>query len=215
MKLILLGPPGAGKGTQAKMLTERFGIPQISTGDILRAAVKAGTPMGLKAKSFMDAGGLVPDQVVIGIVQERLQQQDCTHGFILDGFPRTTAQAEALKETLAQLQKNLDRVVSLEVDTEALVARLTGRRTCTACGRGFHVQFDAPRLDGVCDSCGGGLVQRDDDQEATIRHRLDVYAQQTSPLIAFYQNEGLLVSVDGMLPMAAVQEALLAVLQAG
>lgn len=214
MKLILLGPPGAGKGTQAKMLTERFDIPQISTGDILRAAVKEGTPMGVKAKSFMDAGGLVPDQVVIGIVQERLQQQDCLKGFILDGFPRTTGQAEALKATLAGLQKDLDRVVSLEVNTEALVARLTGRRTCKDCGRGFHVQFDAPKVDGICDSCGGTLVQRDDDQEATIRHRLDVYAQQTSPLIAYYQNEGLLASVDGMLPMAAVQEALLTVLQA-
>lgn len=215
MKLILLGPPGAGKGTQAKMLTERFGIPQISTGDILRAAVKDGTPMGVKAKSFMDAGGLVPDAVVIGIVQERLQQQDCSKGFILDGFPRTTGQAEALKETLAQLQKDLDRVVSLDVDVEALVVRLTGRRTCKECGRGYHVQFDAPQKDGVCDSCGGVLVQRDDDQEATIRHRLDVYAQQTSPLISYYQNEGLLASVDGMLPMAGVQEALLKVLRAG
>lgn len=215
MKLILLGPPGAGKGTQAKMLTERFGIPQISTGDILRAAVKEGTPMGVKAKSFMDAGGLVPDAVVIGIVHERLQQQDCLKGFILDGFPRTTGQAAALKETLAQLQKDLDRVVSLEVDVEALVVRLTGRRTCKECGRGFHVQFDAPQVEGICDSCGGALVQRDDDREATIRHRLDVYAQQTSPLISYYQNEGLLVSVDGMLPMAAVQEALLKVLRAG
>lgn len=197
------------------MLTERLGIPQISTGDILRAAVKAGTPMGVKAKSFMDAGGLVPDQVVIGIVQERLQQQDCSKGFILDGFPRTTGQAEALKETLARLQKNLDRVVSLEVDTEALVARLTGRRTCKNCGRGCHVLFDAPRVQGVCDSCGGPLVQRDDDQEVTIRHRLDVYVQQTAPLIAYYRSEGLLATVDGMLPMAAVQGALLTVLQAG
>lgn len=214
MKLILLGPPGAGKGTQAKMLTERFGIPQISTGDILRAAVKDGTPMGVKAKSFMDAGGLVPDAVVIGIVQERLQQQDCAKGFILDGFPRTTAQAEALKLTLQQLDKELDRVVSLEVDVEALVVRLTGRRTCKDCGRGFHVQFDAPQVEGVCDSCGGPLMQRDDDREATIRHRLDVYEQQTSPLIAFYRNEGLLASIDGMLAMDAVQEALLTVLRA-
>lgn len=214
MKLILLGPPGAGKGTQAKMLTERFGIPQISTGDILRAAVKAGTPMGVKAKSFMDAGGLVPDEVVIGIVQERLQQQDCSKGFILDGFPRTTAQAEALKLTLEQLGKELDRVVSLEVDVEALVVRLTGRRTCKDCGRGFHVQFDAPQVEGVCDSCGGSLVQRDDDREATIRHRLDVYDQQTSPLIAYYRNEGLLASIDGMLSMDAVQEDLLTVLRA-
>lgn len=214
MKLILLGPPGAGKGTQAKMLTERFGIPQISTGDILRAAVKDGTPMGVKAKSFMDAGGLVPDAVVIGIVQERLQQQDCGKGFILDGFPRTTAQAEALKLTLKQLGKELDRVVSLEVDVEALVVRLTGRRTCKDCGRGFHVQFDPPQVEGVCDSCGGSLMQRDDDREATIRHRLDVYEQQTSPLIAFYRNEGLLASIDGMLAMDAVQEALLTVLRA-
>lgn len=214
MKLILLGPPGAGKGTQAKMLTERFGIPQISTGDILRAAVKDGTPMGVKAKSFMNAGGLVPDAVVIGIVQERLQQQDCAKGFILDGFPRTTAQAEALKLTLKQLGKELDRVVSLEVDVEALVVRLTGRRTCKDCGRGFHVQFDAPQVEGVCDSCGGPLMQRDDDREATIRHRLDVYEQQTSPLIAFYRNEGLLASIDGMLAMDAVQEALLTVLRA-
>lgn len=214
MKLILLGPPGAGKGTQAKMLTDRFGIPQVSTGDILRAAVKEGTPMGVRAKSFMDAGGLVPDEVVIGIVQERLQRSDCLKGFILDGFPRTTAQAEALRQTLIQLGKELDKVVSLEVDVEALVVRLTGRRTCKDCGRGFHVQFDAPRVEGVCDSCGGVLVQRDDDREATIRHRLDVYAQQTAPLIAYYRNEGLLASVDGMLAMDAVQEALLAVLRA-
>lgn len=214
MNLILLGPPGAGKGTQAKMLTDRFAIPQISTGDILRAAVKAGTPMGVKAKSFMDAGGLVPDEVVIGIVQERLQQQDCRGGFILDGFPRTTAQAEVLQRTLGGLGKELHRVVSLEVDVEALVTRLTGRRTCKDCGRGFHIQFDAPRVEGVCDSCGGALVQREDDREATIRHRLDVYAEQTAPLIAFYRNEGLLTSVDGMLPMDAVQEALLAVLRA-
>lgn len=214
MKLILLGPPGAGKGTQAKMLTDRCGIPQISTGDILRAAVKEGTPMGLKAKSFMDAGGLVPDGVVIGIVQERLQQPDCRQGFILDGFPRTTAQAEALKQTLAQLGKELDRVVSLEVDVEALVVRLTGRRTCKDCGRGFHVRFDPSKVEGVCDACGGSLVQRDDDREATIRHRLDVYAQQTSPLIAYYRNEGLLTSVDGMQAMDAVQAELLTVLQA-
>jgi adenylate kinase len=214
MNLILLGPPGAGKGTQAKMLTERFGIPQISTGDILRAAVKEGTPMGVKAKSFMDAGGLVPDEVVIGIVRERLQYADCLPGFILDGFPRTTGQAEALKLTLAELGKDLDRVVSLEVDTEALVVRLTGRRTCKECGRGFHVRFDPSNVEGVCDGCGGALVQRDDDREQTIRHRLEVYAQQTAPLVAFYGNEGLLATVDGMLAMDEVQASLLAVLRA-
>lgn len=214
MNLILLGPPGAGKGTQAKLLNETFGIPQVSTGDILRAAVRAATPMGIKAKAFMDAGGLVPDEVVIGIVQERLQQADCRQGFILDGFPRTVGQAESLKKTLAGLQMDLNKVVSLEVDVEALVVRLTGRRTCKECGRGFHIRFDPPKTDGVCEGCGGALVQRDDDREETIRHRLAVYAEQTSPLISFYRNEGLLVSIDGMAPMAEVQAALLAVLRA-
>ena len=214
MKLILLGPPGAGKGTQAKMLTERFGIPQISTGDILRAAVKDGTPMGVKAKSFMDAGALVPDEVVVGIVRERLQKADCASGFILDGFPRTVAQADALRETLAELGRDLDAVISLEVDTEALVERLTGRRTCKNCGKGFHVKFDPPRLDGVCDACGGQLVQRDDDKESTIRNRLAVYQEQTSPLIAYYRQQDLLASIDGMQAMAVVQKSILALLQA-
>lgn len=214
MKLILLGPPGAGKGTQAKMLTDRFGIPQISTGDILRAAVKEGTPMGVKAKSCMDAGALVPDEVVVGIVRERLQNDDCAAGFILDGFPRTVAQADALKETLRELGKDLDSVVSLEVDTEALVERLTGRRTCRDCGKGYHVKFDPPRAAATCDACGGALMQRDDDQEETIRKRLEVYQQQTSPLAAYYRNEGLLTAIDGMLEMGAVQELILDRIQA-
>ena len=214
MKLILLGPPGAGKGTQAKMLTERFDIPQISTGDILRAAVKEGTPMGVKAKSFMDAGALVPDEVVIGIVRERLQKEDCAAGFILDGFPRTVAQADALKDTLHSLGKDLDAVISIEVDTEALVERLTGRRTCRECGRGYHVKFDPPREAGRCDVCGGELIQRDDDREETIRKRLEVYHEQTSPLIAYYSNQALLVSIDGMLEISTVQEKILAHLQA-
>ncbi|WP_027716915.1 adenylate kinase [Desulfuromonas sp. TF] len=214
MKLILLGPPGAGKGTQAKMLTERFDIPQISTGDILRAAVKDRTPMGVKAKSFMDAGGLVPDDVVIGIVRERLQNQDCAAGFILDGFPRTVAQADALKETLHSLGKDLDAVISLEVDTEALVERLTGRRTCRECGQGYHVKFDPPREAGRCDACGGELFQRDDDSEETIRKRLEVYHAQTSPLAAYYRNEDLLLPVDGMQEIGTVQEKILSHLQA-
>ena len=214
MKLILLGPPGAGKGTQAKMLTERFGIPQISTGDILRAAVKEGTPMGVKAKCFMDAGGLVPDEVVIGIVRERLQKEDCSAGFILDGFPRTVAQADALKETLHSLGKDLDAVISLEVDTEALVERLTGRRTCRECGQGYHIKFDPPREPGRCDACGGELFQRDDDREETIRKRLEVYHEQTSPLVAYYGNEGLLLPVDGMQEIGSVQEKILTHLQA-
>lgn len=214
MKLILLGPPGAGKGTQAKMLTERYRIPQISTGDILRAAVKEGTPMGVKAKGYMDAGGLVPDEVVVGIVRERLQQPDCQNGFILDGFPRTVAQADALKSTLADLDKNLDAVISLEVDPEALVERLTGRRTCRDCGRGFHVTFDPPAVAGKCDACQGELIQRDDDKEETIRKRLEVYRAQTEPLVAYYQSAGLLSAIDGMQDIQVVKNKILAVLAA-
>lgn len=214
MKLILLGPPGAGKGTQAKMLTEQYQIPQISTGDILRAAVKDGTPMGVKAKSFMDAGGLVPDEVVVGIVRERLQQADCQNGFILDGFPRTVAQADALRDSLADLDKNLDAVISLEVDPEALVERLTGRRTCRDCGRGFHIKFDPPAVAGKCDACQGELVQRDDDKEETIRKRLEVYRAQTEPLVAYYGSAGLLHAIDGMQDIQVVKNKILVVLAA-
>ena len=214
MKLILLGPPGAGKGTQAKLLTEKFSIPQISTGDILRAAVKDGTPMGQKARAFMNSGGLVPDEVVVGIVRDRLQEEDCNNGFILDGFPRTVAQADALQTSLQEMGKDLDRVISLEVDTEALVERLTGRRTCKECGRGYHVKFDSSRVAGICDTCGGTLFQRDDDQEETIRKRLQVYADQTSPLIRYYREAGVLMELDGMQSIPLVQEKLLSLLQA-
>ena len=213
MKLILLGPPGAGKGTQAKMLTEKYSIPQISTGDILRAAVKDGTPMGQKAKEFMNAGGLVPDEVVVGIVRDRLQEADCNNGFILDGFPRTVAQADALQTSLHSMSKELDRVISLEVDAEALVERLTGRRTCKDCGRGYHVKFEPSREVGICDACGGSLFQRDDDQEETIRKRLQVYADQTAPLINYYREAGVLLELDGMLPIPLVQEKMQSLLQ--
>ena len=215
MKLILLGPPGAGKGTQAKMLMEKFSIPQISTGDMLRAAVKDGTLMGQKAKEFMDAGGLVPDEVVVGIVRDRLQETDCDNGFILDGFPRTVAQADALQSSFQVMGKELDRVISLEVDTEALVERLNGRRTCRDCGRGYHVEFDPSQQAEICDSCGGALIQRDDDKEETIRKRLQVYAEQTAPLISYYQDAGVLMELDGMLPIPQVQEKMLSLLQAG
>ena len=215
MKLVLLGPPGAGKGTQAAMLVERFGIPQISTGDILRAAVREQTPMGIKAKEYMDAGGLVPDEVVIGIVRDRLQQPDCEQGFILDGFPRTVPQADALKQTLNQLNKPLNAAISLEVNTDALVERLTGRRTCSQCGKGFHLKYDPPGSDGRCAVCGGELVQRADDQEETIRKRMAVYHQQTAPLEDYYRREGLLTSIDGMAEIAAVQQEIVAALQAG
>lgn len=214
MKLILLGPPGAGKGTQSKYLMDNCSIPQISTGDILRAAVKSQTAMGLKAKAFMDAGALVPDEVVIGIVRDRLQEKDCAQGFILDGFPRTVPQADALQQVLADLGKELDVVISLRVDNEALVERLTGRRTCAACGRGYHVRFDPPRVESVCDDCGGALRQRDDDREETIRQRLQVYDLQTAPLIAYYRDRELLAEVDGMATIDDVQQQIMLLLQA-
>ena len=214
MKLILLGPPGAGKGTQAAQIVESFGIPQISTGDMLRAAVRAQTPMGLKAKEAMDAGALVTDAIVIGIVSERLQQEDCEKGFILDGFPRTLPQADALALTLSDLGKDLDAVVSFQVETTALVERLTGRRACRDCSRGFHVSFDPPAAEGICDSCGGELFQRGDDQEETIRNRMEVYHQQTAPLEDYYRQSGLLKVVDGMAPIAAVTQQVLDILKA-
>lgn len=214
MNLILLGPPGAGKGTQSALLEKRFNIPQISTGDMLRAAVKASTPMGLKAKAYMDAGDLVPDAVVVGIVHERLQEPDCNEGFILDGFPRTVPQADALNDSLAQLNKELDAVVSLQVDVSALVERLTGRRSCKNCGKGFHLKFDPPAADGSCSACSGELIQRDDDHEETIRRRMDAYRQQTAPLEDYYRRAGILLTVNGMAGIEDVQQQILAGLQA-
>lgn len=213
MKIILLGPPGAGKGTQATMLEDKFGIPQISTGDMLRTAVRAQSPMGIKAKECMDAGELVSDEIVVGIVRERLQQEDCQDGFILDGFPRTLPQADALKQVLIDIAKPLDSVVSLQVDTDALVERLTGRRTCSQCGKGFHLKFDPPGKDGRCTVCGGELVQRDDDCEETIRNRMQVYHQQTAPLEDYYRAEGLLQVIDGMADIADVQASIVKALQ--
>ncbi len=215
MNLILLGPPGAGKGTQAKILTKRYEIPQISTGDILRAAVKEQTPMGVKAKEFMDRGALVSDEVVVGIVEERLAKPDCTNGFILDGFPRTVKQADALRQMLLVLGKTIDHVISMEVDKEALLERVTGRRTCRSCGKGFHIAFDPPKVDGVCDECGGELYQRDDDSEGTMRNRLDVYEEQTAPLIAYYGKESLLRTIDGLGAIDEIQRKLQRILEGG
>ena len=198
MNLILLGPPGAGKGTQAQMIVERYRIPQISTGDILRNAVKESTPLGLKAKAFMDRGQLVPDEVVIGIIDERLRAPDCHPGFILDGFPRTIAQAEALQSILTKIGKSIDHVINMEVDPEELVNRLTGRRTCKNCGAMFHVLFHPPKGEGVCDRCGGPLYQREDDKEETIRTRLREYRKQTAPLIEYYRQKNRLRSIQGM-----------------
>ncbi len=198
MNIILLGPPGAGKGTQAKMLIDSYGIPQISTGDMLRAAVKNQTQLGLEAKKFMDSGQLVPDSVVIGLAKDRIAQPDCSKGFMLDGFPRTVPQAEALDKVLADMGKKLDHVISIEVANSELLGRLTGRRTCKACGQGFHVMFDPPKTAGKCDKCGGDLFQRDDDNETTVGNRLKVYDDQTKPLIDYYQAKGLLRPIDGV-----------------
>jgi adenylate kinase len=197
MNLVLLGPPGAGKGTQAKRLIEKLAIPQISTGDLLRQAVKDATDLGLKAKAKMEAGELVPDDVVIGMVKERLAQDDCKAGFILDGFPRAVSQAEALEKMLASEGRGLEHVVSIEVPEEELVRRLTGRRSCPGCGAMFHVSFNPPKQDGKCDACQGELITRADDNEETIRNRISVFRQQTEPLKEFYQTKGLLRGVDG------------------
>ena len=193
MRLILLGPPGAGKGTQAEVLIEKLGIPQISTGDILRSAVKNGTPIGLKAKSFMDAGDLVPDDVIIGVVKERLTAPDCANGYIFDGMPRTIAQAEALDEQNVQI----DAVLSLEVPDEVIISRLSGRRTCPECGMIFHIATKQPKTPDVCDSCGAKLIIRKDDVEETIKNRLQTYHKETAPLIDYYKGKGLLKAING------------------
>jgi adenylate kinase len=198
MDVILLGPPGSGKGTLAQKMGERYHIPQISTGDILRGAVKERTPLGIEAQGYMDQGRLVPDEVVVGIVRERLTASDCNGGFILDGFPRTLPQAEALDATLGEMKREIDHVISIEVGNEELLRRLTGRRTCRNCGAMYHVIFNPPAQEGICDACGGELYQRDDDQEDTIRARLKVYEEQTAPLIAYYKNKGLLRTIDGV-----------------
>ncbi|MBM4307036.1 MAG: adenylate kinase [Deltaproteobacteria bacterium] len=214
MNLILLGPPGAGKGTQAQMIVERYHIPQISTGDILRAAVKEGTALGKQAKAFMAKGELVPDEVVIGIIDQRLREPDCKTGFILDGFPRTTPQAEALQAILTKIGKSVDHVVNIEVDSEELIKRLTGRRTCKNCGGMFHILFHPPPKEGVCDRCGGTLYQREDDREETIRTRLKEYQKQTAPLIQYYQDKQLLRSIRGVGGQNQIFEQVIRVLNA-
>ncbi len=198
MNLILLGPPGAGKGTQAQRIVERYHIPQISTGDFLRAAVREKTPLGVKAQGFMDQGKLVPDELVIGIMEERLKASDCRPGFVLDGFPRTIVQAEALQPMLLRMGSSIDHVINIEVEDEELVRRLTGRRTCKNCGAMFHVFFQPPKKEGGCDRCGGPLYQREDDKEETIRTRLKEYQKQTAPLIDYYQRKKTLRSIQGV-----------------
>lgn len=204
MNIVLLGPPGAGKGTQAIRISAHFGIPHISTGDIFRRAVADETALGLKAKEFMNRGELVPDDIVIGIVRERLEEPDCSTGFLLDGFPRTVPQAEALTEALTASGRALDKVLNIEVDRDELLRRLTGRRTCRGCGKVFHLIFDPPKSSTTCDICGGALWQREDDSEETVLNRLKVYEAQTAPLVDFYRSQGLLVSVDGRKPVEKV-----------
>ncbi len=197
MNLILLGPPGAGKGTQAELLLKRFNIPHISTGDIFRAAIKEGTPLGTEAKRYMDSGQLVPDEVVIGIVKERLLKDDCKNGFLLDGFPRTVPQADSLDNFLKDNGKKVDAVINIEVDSAILLKRLTGRRVCRNCAAVYHVETKKSKVAGVCDHCGGEVYQRADDTPETVSKRLEVYNNQTEPLIAYYRNKGVLLSFDG------------------
>jgi adenylate kinase len=206
MRLVLVGPPGAGKGTQAQFIASHFAVPKISTGDIFRANVSEGTRLGLEAKKFMDAGDLVPDEVTIGMVQDRLKQDDATEGFLLDGFPRTVHQAVVLDDTLSGQGTAVTVVLELVVDDDEVVRRLSGRRTCRQCGHVWHVDFDPPTTPDACDRCGGELFQRDDDREGTIRHRLEVYADQTSPLIGYYGDRGLLRGVDATGPVEDVTE---------
>lgn len=196
MQLVFLGPPGAGKGTQAAVLAREMGIPQVSTGDMFRAAVRDQTPLGREAQRYMEAGELVPDEVTIGIVEERLRARDCQNGFILDGFPRTVAQAEALDRILSAMGRPLDRAVEFRVDEEEVVRRLAGRRSCPQCGAVYNVHTQPPQQAGVCDRCGSQLVQREDDREETVRARLAVYRTQTAPLIGFYEQSGRLVRID-------------------
>lgn len=206
MKLILLGPPGAGKGTQAAHLRDAYGIAHLSTGDMLREAVAAGTDLGREAKAVMDAGALVSDDLMIALVAERIGQPDCARGFILDGFPRTTAQAEALDRLLAERDDGIDAVIELAVDDEVLVDRVSGRFTCAACGAGYHDRHKRPQVDGVCDVCGGTeFKRRADDNAETVRARLAAYHEQTAPLLPYYRERGVLVTVDGMASIEAVQ----------
>jgi adenylate kinase len=211
VRVVLVGPPGAGKGTQAQFIASHLAIPKVSTGDIFRYNVSAGTELGRQAKAFMDRGDLVPDEVTIAMVQSRLAEDDALSGFLLDGFPRNVPQAETLKKLLADWGLRLDLVLELVVDQDEVIRRLSGRRTCRKCGRVWHVAFDPPSFPGKCDECGGDLFQRDDDREETIRHRLEVYQEQTHPLISYYADEGILLGIDATGPVDDVTDrALLA-----
>ncbi len=213
MRIVLVGPPGAGKGTQAQFIASHLAIPKISTGDIFRSNVSQGTPLGRQAKEYMNRGDLVPDEVTIAMVRDRLNEEDAQPGFLLDGFPRNVPQAETLKKQLMDWDTRLTVVLELVVDEDEVVRRLSGRRTCRRCERVWHIMFDPPTRDGICDACGGELFQRDDDREETVRHRLEVYKQQTAPLVSYYADEGVLIGIDATGPVEEVTERALAALR--
>lgn len=213
MNIIVMGLPGAGKGTQADSIVEKYGTPHISTGDMFRAAISEGTELGIKAKSYMDEGALVPDEVTIGIVRERLSKPDCEKGFLLDGFPRTVPQAEALDNLLTDMNRKIEHVLNIEVDPEELVKRLTGRRICKVCGSSYHLQFNPPKVEGKCDKDGGELYQREDDNPETVKNRLEVNMTQTAPLLAFYNAKNVLSNVDGQQKIDDVFKELSVILQ--
>ena len=204
MRLVLVGPPGAGKGTQAQFLAAHFQIPHISTGDIFRANLKGETPLGLEAKKYMDKGDLVPDSVTNDMVKDRLNKDDLDNGFLLDGYPRNVAQAEVLRAVLAEKTTPLHAALELNIDPEEIVARLSGRRSCSNCQKPYHVVNEKPAVEGICDSCGGTLIQREDDKAEVIKHRLNVYAEQTAPIINFYRNEGLLITINASGPVSEI-----------
>lgn len=214
MKIIMLGAPGAGKGTQAKKIAAKYGIPHISTGDIFRANIKGGTELGMKAKTFMDQGMLVPDEITIGMLMDRIHEEDCKDGYVLDGFPRTIPQAESLTEALKAMGEAIDYAVNVDVPDENIVSRMGGRRACTSCGATYHVQFNAPKTEGVCDTCGEKLVLRDDDKPETVQKRLNVYHEQTQPLIDYYEKAGVLKEVDGTKNMEEVFQDIASILGA-
>uniref|UniRef100_N2ART5 Adenylate kinase n=1 Tax=Eubacterium plexicaudatum ASF492 TaxID=1235802 RepID=N2ART5_9FIRM len=214
MKIIMLGAPGAGKGTQAKRIAEKYTIPHISTGDIFRANIKNGTDLGKKAKEYMDQGLLVPDELTCDLVMDRIQQDDCKNGFVLDGFPRTIPQAEALDAALSKIGQKMDYAIDVDVPDENIVNRMGGRRACLSCGATYHVEFNPTKAEGICDACGAQTVLRDDDKPETVQKRLTVYHEQTQPLIDYYKNQDILKSVDGTQPMEAVFDAIIGILGA-
>ena len=212
MKIIMLGAPGAGKGTQAKMIADKYGVPHISTGDIFRANMKNGTELGMEAKKYMDQGLLVPDELTVRILLDRVAQDDCKNGYVLDGFPRTIPQAEVLDSELTKLGDHIDYAINVDVPDENIVKRMSGRRACLTCGATYHIEHVPPKKEGICDVCGSELVLRDDDKPETVKNRLNVYHEQTQPLIDFYTEKGVLKTVDGTVPMEEVFAAITAIL---